>query len=259
MKKKNKKVFIYDFGILILLIIIITLAYQLVSYFMQIRNSQNKIVNLKNMIAIEETVEEKESGNSINSKYKKLYEKNSDFVGWITIEDTEIDYPVMQNSEDNEFYLHRDFDKRYDFSGLVFADNRCDIAEPMTNTILYGHNMKAGTMFAGLLKYKKQSYYESHRNIQFDTIYGERNYRVFAAFTAQVYGEDDDKDFKYYALVNTGKEEEFNSYIEQIMQKSYYCDETPVFGDELLTLSTCESGNNDKRFVVVAKRVEKNN
>lgn len=257
MKTRNKKLLLYDLGIIILLIIVVFFAYQLISYFMQIQNSQNKIGNLKNMIAAEKTVEEgSENNNNINPKYKELYEKNNDFVGWISIEDSRIDYPVMQNVEDNEYYLHRDFDKQYDLSGLIFADNRCNIAEPMTNTILYGHNMKAGTMFAGLLKYKNKSYYESHRNIQFDTIYGERTYHVFAAFSVQVYNEED-KEFKYYAFVDMKEEEEFNTYIEQVMQKSYYQDEIPVFGDELLTLSTCESGNNDKRFVVMAKRVER--
>lgn len=105
---------------------------------------------------------------------------------------------------------------------------------------------------AGLLKYKNKSYYESHRNIQFDTIYEERTYRVFAAFSVQAYNEED-KEFKYYAFVDMKEKEEFNTYIEQVMQKSYYQDEIPVFGDELLTLSTCESGNNEKRFVVMAK------
>lgn len=103
-----------------------------------------------------------------------------------------------------------------------------------------------------MLKYKNKSYYESHRNIQFDTIYEERTYRVFAAFSVQAYNEED-KEFKYYAFVDMKEKEEFNTYIEQVMQKSYYQDEIPVFGDELLTLSTCESGNNEKRFVVMAK------
>lgn len=91
MKTRNKKLLLYDLGIIILLIIVVFFAYQLISYFMQIQNSQNKIGNLKNMIAAEETVEEgSENDNNINPKYKKLYEKNNDFIGWISIEDSRI-------------------------------------------------------------------------------------------------------------------------------------------------------------------------
>ena len=193
-------------------------------------------------------------------KYVKLYKKNPDIIGWVTIDDTHIDYPVMQTQKDPEYYLRRNFDKEYSVSGVPFMDAASDIFIPTCNWLLYGHHMKDGTMFHDLLEYAEKDFYQEHKKIKFDTIYkgGQGEYEVIAAFYSQIYAEDKDI-FKYYTYAGITTEEQFDEYVEGVKDISVY--DTGVdaeYGDQLITLSTCSYHVADKlgRFAVVAKRVK---
>ena len=123
------------------------------------------------------------------------------------------------------------------------------------NIILYGHHMKSGKMFGTLNKYSKQSYYEEHPTIKFDTIYEKGEYQIMYVFRSKVYSEED-VNFKYYQFINAGSEKEFNSYLNEMAALSLYdTGVTASYGDQLLTLSTCDYQENKGRFVVVAKKV----
>ncbi len=188
-------------------------------------------------------------------EYKTLYEKNKRLIGWLKIDDTIIDYPVMQTSN-NEYYLDHNFNQEYDKNGSLFLDCDCSIYPRSTNLIIYGHHMKSGQMFGQLQKYAKESYGKEHSVIQFDSIYEKATYQVMYVFRSQVYNEDD-LVFKYYQFINANSEEEFNSYMKEMEAMSLY--DTGVsasFGDSLLTLSTCDHSQTDGRFVVVAKRIK---
>ncbi len=186
--------------------------------------------------------------------YKTLYEKNKKLIGWLKIDDTIIDYPVMQTS-DNKYYLEHNFNQEYDKNGSLFLDCACSVYPRSTNLIIYGHHMKSGQMFGQLQKYAKESYYEKHTTIQFDTIYEKGTYEVMYVFRSQVYNEDD-LVFKYYQFINANSETEFDSYMEEMAVLSLYdTGVTASYGDRLLTLSTCDNSQKDGRFVVVAKKV----
>ncbi len=188
-------------------------------------------------------------------KYKTLYEINPDIVGWISIEGTNVDYPVMQTVYDEEYYLHRNFYKEDAKSGLPFLDNRCITRLPSTNMIIYGHNMKSGAMFADLLKYESKSYYEKHKFIRFDSIYEEALYEIIAVFKSNIsyVGENT---FKFYNFIQADTEKEFYDYYNTIRSMSLYdIDATAISSDYLLTLSTCEYSVEDGRFVVVARKI----
>ncbi len=188
-------------------------------------------------------------------EYKTLYEKNKKLIGWLKIDDTIIDYPVMQTS-DNEYYLDHNFNQEYDKNGSIFLDCDCSVYPRSTNLIIYGHHMKSGQMFGQLQQYAKESYGKKHPIIQFDSIYEEGTYQVMYVFRSQVYNEDD-LVFKYYQFIQANSEEEFNSYMEEMAAMSLY--DTGVsasYGDSLLTLSTCDHSQTDGRFVVVAKRIK---
>ena len=188
-------------------------------------------------------------------KYKTLYEKNKKLIGWLKIDDTIIDYPVMQTSN-NEYYLDHNFNQEYDKNGSLFLDCDCSIYPRSTNLIIYGHHMKSGQMFGGLQKYAKESYYQEHSIIQFDSIYEEATYQVMYVFRSQVYNEDDIV-FKYYQFIEANSETEFNSYMQEMARISLYdTGVTASYGDSLLTLSTCDHSQEDGRFVVVAKRIK---
>ena len=184
-------------------------------------------------------------------EYKTLYNKNKKLIGWLKIDDTNIDYPVMQTSN-NEYYL----DQEYDKNGSLFLDCDCTVYPRSTNQIIYGHHMKSGSMFGNLQKYAKESYGKEHAIIQFDSIYEKATYQVMYVFRSQVYNENDIV-FKYYQFIEANSKEEFDSYMNEMAAMSLYdTGVTASYGDSLLTLSTCDSSQTDGRFVVVAKRIQ---
>lgn len=195
------------------------------------------------------------SSRQVLDKYKTLYNINPDIVGWISIEGTEIDYPVMQTVKDEQFYLHRNFYKAESTSGLPFMDDRCIISDTSSNIIIYGHNMKNGSMFAGLLKYQDKDFYEKHKYIRFDTIYAEGMYEIVAVFRSRVAFVDEDT-FRFYNFIESDSVEEFEEFYDTIRSLSLYeTDATAISSDYLLTLSTCEYSEEDGRFVVVARKI----
>jgi len=191
----------------------------------------------------------------ISPKYKELYDLNNDLAGWISIEDTRVNLPVMQTVFDEMYYLHRNFDKEEDRAGLPFIDYRCDTDDRSTNIIIYGHNMKNGDMFHDLLNYESKEYFEDHRYIRFDTIYEEAIYEIVAVFRSKVMYMTDDS-FKFYNFIEADEADDLEEYLNTIREMSLYpIDASEGLTNELITLSTCEYTEEDGRFVVVGRRV----
>lgn len=187
-------------------------------------------------------------------EYKNLYNSNKRLIGWLKIDDTKIDYPVMQTTN-NEYFLNHNFNQQSDRNGALFLDKDCDVLEPSTNLIIYGHHMKSGNMFGTLDKYSSEEFYKEHPVIQFDSIYEKGTYEVMYVFRSKIYSEEDVV-FKYYQFIEAGSEQEFNSNMQEMASMSLYdTGVTASYGDRLLTLSTCDYYVDDGRFVVVAKRV----
>lgn len=188
-------------------------------------------------------------------EYADMLKANSKFIGWLSIEGTNIDYPVAQTS-DNEYYLTHDLEQNYDRNGTIFLDCNCDIIKPSTNLILYGHHMQSGKMFGKLGLYEDESYYEKHPYIKFDTIYEYGTYQVMYVFRSHVY-EETEIAFKYYQFYDAYSEVEFDSYMKEMADMSLYdTGVTAMYGDRLLTLSTCDYEEANGRFVVVAKKID---
>lgn len=185
-----------------------------------------------------------------------LYSQNADCVGVLEVVDTDINYPVVQTPNDPEYYLRRDFYGDDSTAGTLFVDYRCDIVNPTTNTIIYGHNMRSGTMFGGLKRFLDYDYYKSHKKIVFKTLYEEQEYEVVGVGLSAV-GYDDDDTYKYYNFINAVTGSELQEFLDNIQSLSVY-DETIDINatDKILTLSTCNSYTEDGRMFVVAKRVK---
>lgn len=187
-------------------------------------------------------------------EYQLLLQKNQGLIGWVKIDDTVIDYPVMQ-TVNNEYYLDHNFNLEEDRNGCIFMDYQCDVVKGCDNIILYGHHMKSGKMFGSLNKYSKEAYYEAHPTIHFDTIYEKGTYQVMYVFRSKVYSEEE-VTFKYYQFINAASEKEFNSAMNEMAALSLYdTGVTASYGDKLLTLSTCDYQEKKGRFVVVAKKI----
>ena len=198
--------------------------------------------------------EEEEIELEVLEEYQTLYNKNKRLIGWLKIDDTIIDYPVMQTAN-NEYYLDHNFNQEYDKNGSLFLDKDCDVVRRNTNLIIYGHHMRSGKMFGSLNSYSSKEYGEKHSLIQFDTIYEKGTYEVMYVFRSRIYNEDEVV-FKYYQFFDAASATEFDSYMQEMAALSLYdTGVTASYGDELLTLSTCDSSETDGRFVVVAKKV----
>lgn len=180
-----------------------------------------------------------------------LKEQNSDYVGWIHIPGTNIDYPVLQNVEEPEFYLKRDFNKNKNSHGSIYLDSAC-ILGYSKNDVIYGHHMKDGSMFADLDKYKTIEYYLSHSLIRFDTLYSMNDYQIVAVLKVP---EKELEKTASFLLLET--EDKFNLFQEFI--SSYQLYDTGITftcDDSFLTLITCEYTYKNGRILVIAKRIQ---
>lgn len=201
------------------------------------------------------TLDEAPETREVLDEYINLLNKNKKLIGWLKIDDTNIDFPVMQTS-DNEYYLNHNLNQEYDRNGTIFMDKDCDVLKPSTNYIIYGHHMKSGKMFGKLDKYQDQKYCEEHKYIQFDTIYEKGTYEVMYVFRSRVYSEEEIV-FKYYQFIDADGEQQFDSYMEEMASMSLFdTGVTAEYGDQLLTLSTCDYQEKNGRFVVVAKKIK---
>lgn len=220
-----------------------------------------KALNDLEKYKVEQVADLETEKGTVIGEYVELYKKNPDIIGWIKIEGTNINYPVMHTPGDPEYYLRRDFDQQYSLSGTPFLDGSSDIFLPTCNWTIYGHHMKDGTMFMDVTKYADRDFYEEHKIIEFDTIYketGQAKYEVMAAFYAEIKNVDEGG-FKYYQYAGITTEESFNEYVAGVKSESEY--DTGVeaeYGDQLITLSTCNYhvGDGRGRFAVVAKRID---
>ncbi|WP_051280344.1 class B sortase [Anaerovorax odorimutans] len=195
-------------------------------------------------------------GTEILPKFLTNYEKNPQFAGWIRIDDTMIDYPVMKPIEDNNFYLTHGPDRKKSKYGAIYLDISSNLLSSSTNWIIYGHYFADGSMFGMLKNYKNQDFYKKHPFIQFDTIYEEGVYEIIAVFVSQVYRKNQDV-FKYYQYTNIETKAKFDEYVSNIEKLSLYqTGRTAEYGDSLITLSTCDYWTENGRLAVVAKRVD---
>ena len=176
---------------MIVSIILLTISiYFLMGMFIQERQDNQLQQELQELMQEKEDEPgENSSGDSfieVDAGILALHEENPDCIGWLTIEGTKIDYPVMYRPGDKNYYLHRDFNGDYSANGCLFLAEEC-VPGDSDNLIIYGHHMNSGKMFADLEKYKDKGFYEEHPTILFRTIWGNEQYQIFAAFTTPVY------------------------------------------------------------------------
>lgn len=199
---------------------------------------------------------------------EELYRMNPDTVGWLKVDGMNIDYPVMQTMEQEDYYLDKDFQGNYSANGCLILDTDsaagtgtmanyyADGSLPTTNLIIHGHNMKSGAMFGSLDKYRNEAFEKEHNIISFSTLYEDRKYEIVSVFLSQVYEKTNTDVFKYYKFFQANTQEEFDDFYNNIKALALY--DTGVeakFGDEFITLSVCAYHVENGRLVVVARRI----
>lgn len=251
MKKDNKKLILLSYLFLVSLIII-SIIYIVKEFYW--KNEAVKETKIVDTIEVDENKVTKESTKRM-IQVKSLQQENSDVVGFLEIENTNISYPVVQG-KDNEYYMTHNYKKEKSKNGAIFLDKDYDWNIPSNNYLIYGHNLNNGTMFQELLKYANESYYKNHPTISFTTADEECVYDIISVFRSKVYYTSDNV-FKYYFFINPKTEETYNDYIKNIKEISLYnIEQTANYGTQLITLSTCSYHVKDGRFVVVGAKKE---
>ena len=259
-------------GLYLFLILLIILSGIYIIDFFSLKHEVQKESNLLNTIQIDEYEVSKENieriahettGEIIKKKtermlkVKKLQEENPDIIGWLEIEGTNVNYPVLQGT-DNEYYMTHNYKKEYSRSGSIFLSKDYNWNIPSNNLLIYGHNLNNGTMFQELLKYKDEDFYKEHPIIRFTTAEEDAKYEIISVFFFFFYYKSEKNVFRYYYFINPDTEEEYNEFVENAKKASLYeIEATANYGDSLITLSTCSYHVKDGRFAVVGRKINK--
>lgn len=247
MKQKIKKII---FGILFF--IFLGSATYLIYNFEQNQKEKKAYALLEHLPIKEKQITEEKTERML--QLEELQKENSEIIGWLEIEGTNINYPVVQ-AKDNAFYLNHNYRKEKASTGSIFLDKDFDREKGSSNYLLYGHRNKQGMMFEDLMKYAKEDFYQEHKNIKFTTNQEDCQYEILSIFYSRVYYKSEKNVFRYYYFVNAENEQEYNEFVTEAQKASIYdTGVTAEYGEQLLTLSTCEYSQEDGRFVVVARK-----
>lgn len=248
----------YLAGFWICFMVLLISLFMVVHYYVSEDQAEEEFEALVELMEEVETtdVEEMNGDENVQSpleKYQELFRMNNDMYGWISIDGTNINYPVMYAPDRKDYYLKKNFEKEYSAYGVPYIAEHCEPYKPSNNIIIYSHHMKNGSMFSDLMKYESEEFYHSQKTLNFDSMTEMAEYEIIAVFKTTVY---DDKGFKYYQFTDANTKEEFDSYINKCKALSLYeIEASAEYGDQLLTLSTCEYSRTNGRMVVVAKKV----
>lgn len=248
--KKNKKIRIILI-ILLAIIFLVSVVYLTIHFY-----NSNKNKQLYEDLSTDIMEEIIKVDSEFIEKVKELQEENSDIVGWIRIGDTSINYPLLQTT-DNEYYLTHNYKKEKSSYGSIYINSNSDITDVNSNVIIYGHSFKETQMFKELIKYKDKSFYEEHPIIYIATDEEETEYEIINVFLSKVFYQHETDVFRYYDYHNFENEKEYNEYLKNCKEIELY--DTGViaeYGEQLITLITCEYSQENGRIVVVAKKVK---
>ena len=244
-RTNKKKKGVPLFRIISFVIILICMGY--IFIWLKGNNYNEKILaNVQDAIVVDK-VGDKTQIKSVD--FKKLKQENAETVGWIKVNNTNIDYPVVQTT-DNDYYLHHSFDKTYNILGWIFMDYRVDKNGGDQNTTIYGHNAKNGSMFASLKDTLQEEWYSNKENLEVTYIDedGIHTYQVFSIYQTE-------KE-TYYTTNSFSTDAKFQEFINTIKNRSKVDFKVDVgVDDKILTLSTC-ANNNNYRVVLHAKELK---
>ena len=251
--KKKQDFLLLFIGILCLIVFVICAVF-LLRYYDDYRREKSMDEELRELGRQTQTeaMEENDRGNADGAEAKEqglpqinasVYrEKNADYVAYLYIPDTEIEYPVVQRN--NTYYLNHNFYEEKNAHGTIFLDENCSTEDPVL--LLHGHHMKDGTMFGGLKQYRDKEFRQAHSEIFLDMGEGFDTYEVFAILQIDLTKED------YFAYEEIPKDaDSLTAYLKQIRKHATWY-EQPEREDKLLLLSTCAYGSEDERMVVAA-------
>lgn len=240
----------------ILLILFTIIAIVCVGILLYLSKGSNSNKSIYEEISVEDTKVIDNEVTENMEKVRKLKSINTDVIGWIKINDTMIDYPLLQTT-DNEYYLKHNYKKEESKYGSIYLKDICNIQDNSSNLIIYGHNMKDNQMFNNLLNYKDKNFYNNHKIITVATETAESKYEIVSVFKSRVFYQDEKNVFRFYNYTNFEDEKQYNEFMNNCKKIGLY--DTGVsakYGEQLITLITCEYSQENGRMVVVAKKID---
>lgn len=252
MRKKNKKYKEVIFNLIVYMILLFILTYsgiKIYKWYKDKTSNKEIVEQIKETVAVEDKNEDKnEYKEEYTIDFNKLKEQNKETVAWIKVNNTNIEYPVVK-ADNNNFYLNHSFDKSENLAGWIFADYRNKFDNTDKNIIIYGHNMRDGSMFGSLKNILNSDWYENEENTNI-TLYTENEKCIYKVFSIYKIESED-----YYIKTEFSNDNEFEQFVNTIKNRSIKKFDIDVSKeDNILTLSTC-ANNNRYRIVLHAKKM----
>ncbi|MBS6601789.1 MAG: class B sortase [Clostridium sp.] len=248
MRKKNKKYKEVIFNLIVYMILLFILIYsgiKIYKWYKDKTSNKEIVEQIKETVVVEDKNEYKEE---YTIDFNKLKEQNKETVAWIKVNNTNIEYPVVK-ANNNNFYLNHSFDKSENLAGWIFADYRNKFDNTDKNIIIYGHNMRDGSMFGSLKNILNSDWYENEENTNI-TLYTENEKCIYKVFSIYKIESED-----YYIKTEFSNDNEFEQFVNTIKNRSIKKFDIDVSKeDNILTLSTC-ANNNRYRIVLHAKKM----
>lgn len=245
-KKKYKTIIM----VVLATILVISMSYCLIQFYLSNQNKKN-YEDLEKDTTMEEI---SQVNNEFVGKVRELQQENTDVKGWIRIEGTNINYPLLQTT-DNEFYLTHNYKKEKSKYGSIYINSNSNIKDINSNIIIYGHDMKDNQMFGDLLKYREEKYCKEHPTIKIITEEKEEEYEIVTVFKSRVFYKNEKNVFRYYQQYHFENEKQYKEYVENCKkQELYSTGKQANYGEQIITLITCEYSQENGRMVVVARK-----
>lgn len=253
---KEKKKIILIIKIILTTILTIAIIYLLIYFYNSYKNKKLYEDLDSNLTSnINTATEESPANNEFVEKVKELQKENEDIKGWIKIDGTDINYPLLQGT-DNDYYFSHNYKKESTKYGSITINDKSNLKDVNSNVIIYGHDMKDSQMFGELIKYEKKEFYNQHSIIRIMTEEGESEYKIMYVFKSRVFYTDETNVFRYYQYYNFNNESKYNEYLKNCKKVELYnTGVTAKYGDQLITLITCEYSQNNGRLVLVARKI----
>ena len=266
-KKDNLKQIILKVLFIVCFVTLIVSAVYLADYFWEAEH-QNAVIDYSREIWHETVSNHEPDGEDYeddehavdNTKIQYMLEENSDFKGWITIPGTKVDNPIYQTTN-NDYYLNHNQLGQKSVYGALYFDYRNKLSETKQdkNLIIYGHEMKNGSMFGSLKKLKSLDFYKQYPTLEFSTLYEKHTYKIYSVFILNSLKSDDDGYIYNVYRENFNSETDFDSWTEEAFDRSIINTGVGVkYGDDILTLITCSEDFPNARLVVMARKVRDN-
>lgn len=251
-QRRHLLVVMAEYFILVIIVCVLYLCYTAYE-----SNKNNSLYKDKDSIISKYNFSTKSEKSQFHDSFLAAQQKNSEVIGWINVQDTDISYPLLQTG-DNNYYTTHNYKKETSSYGSIFLNKNSVLSNDFSNLIIYGHNMNGGSqMFSSLMNYKDKEFFNNHKTVSITTKDKEYIYTIFAVMKAKVYESNEEGVFRYYSYADLSSKDKFNEYISNCKKYQLYnTNISAVYGNQIISLVTCEYSQDNGRLIVLGKKTK---